>query len=719
MAHRRVSRRQFLIGTATTGAALAWGTREAPAQKKAASLRLWILKTYVEPTNKAVEASAQRWAAKHGGSVTVEYFTFEDMQTKYVAAIENKNTPDVGQLETSAPARFAGMGQLLDLSGFAKQVESQVGKPPANVAPVTIVDGKTWAIPWYIMAPFWYVWRDEFEKKKVKLPTTFEEAKQAAHALNRPRDNFYGLGQSWNRTADGYGVMQSLMYSYGAGWATRDGKYRSLKTPAMQKVMRWATDIYKEGIQPADTLTWTGSGNNENFIAHNIAQTSNGPSITFAMENAVAKATDAADRKKKEEALAIPLALPHPAGPETRRMWAIAMSFSIFKNSKDPEAAMSLVAHLLSPEETLGVMKDSYGQFAPVLDKGRLASADHGGGGRGAGEQRPHRRARQGHRRQVVGGPGHRVGGQEDQGDLLDARRVRLPRALGRDTGAAFLFLLPLLVLVIGLIGYPFARAIWLSLTDKLVGYPERFVGLRNYEYLWHDDTFREVVRNTLVFTAGSLVLKVLTGLAMALVLKGVWRGRNFFRGLFLLPWITSTVIIALTWRWMFDAFPGRGFFNSVLLDAGVLSRPIAFMATPEGAMMAVIVANWWRGFPFFGVSFLAGMQSIPRELYEAASVDGAATWRRFWHITLPGLKHVIIVTTLLSFILTINDFNIIYVMTRGGPGTATQVFATYSYQVAFNQLRWGRGVTVSIFLVPVLIVAIALVSRYLLRERE
>ena len=135
--------------------------------------------------------------------------------------------------------------------------------------------------------------------------------------------------------------------------------------------------------------------------------------------------------------------------------------------------------------------------------------------------------------------------------------------------------------------------------------------------------------------------------------------------------------------------------------------------------MAAVIVANWWRGFPFFGVSFLAGMQSIPRELYEAAAVDGAGASRRFWHITLPGLKHVIIVTTLLSFILTINDFNIIYVMTRGGPGSATQVFATYSYQVAFNQLRWGRGVTISIFLVPLLVLGIVLISRYLLRERQ
>jgi multiple sugar transport system permease protein len=299
---------------------------------------------------------------------------------------------------------------------------------------------------------------------------------------------------------------------------------------------------------------------------------------------------------------------------------------------------------------------------------------------------------------------------------VIRSARRRAPR---RDTVTALLFLLPLFVMVLGLIVYPFSRAIWLSFTDKLVGYPERFVGLRNYLYLIHDDGFRAVVRNSFVFTLGSVALKVLTGLGMALVLQGTWRWRNFFRGLLLLPWITSTVIIALTWRWMFDAFPGRGFFNSVMLDLGLLSHPVAFMATPAGAMAAVIVANWWRGFPFFGVSYLAAMQSIPGQLYEVAAVDGAGPWRRFWHVTLPGLKHIMIVTILLSFIWTINDFNIIYVMTRGGPGTATQVFATYSYDVAFNQLRWGRGVTISIFLVPLLVLGIALVSRYLLREKD
>jgi ABC-type glycerol-3-phosphate transport system substrate-binding protein len=372
-----VSRRTFLAGAASASATLALGARQAPAAIPGASLRLWILKTYVEPTNKAIEASAQRWAQKNNATVTVEYFTFEDMQTKYVAAIENRSTPDVGQLETGAPARFAGMGQLLDLTTFARQVEGQVGKPPANVAPVTVIDGKVYAIPWYIMAAFWYVWRDVFEKNKVKLPGTFEEAKQAAHQLNRPAESFYGMGQSWNRTSDGYGVMQSLTYSHGVGWADRGGKYRSIKTPGMQAVMKWATDIYKEGIQPPDTLSWTGSQNNEAYIARKIAQTSNGPSITFALENAVAKATDAKEKKQREELLANHLALPHLGGPDGRRMWAIAMSFGIFKSTKNPEAAMSLVAHMLSPEETLTVMRDSYGQFAPVLDKAREASKDY------------------------------------------------------------------------------------------------------------------------------------------------------------------------------------------------------------------------------------------------------------------------------------------------------------------------------------------------------
>ena len=251
------------------------------------------------------------------------------------------------------------------------------------------------------------------------------------------------------------------------------------------------------------------------------------------------------------------------------------------------------------------------------------------------------------------------------------------------------------------------------------MGYPERWVGLRNYVYLAEEDTFRTVVRNSLVFTVASVALKVLTGLAMALVLHATWRWRNFFRGLLLLPWITSTVIIALTWRWMFDAFPGRGFFNSVLLDAGLLTRPIAFMATPEGAMAAVVVANWWRGFPFFGVSFLAAMQTVPQELYDAAAVDGAGGWHKFWQITLPSIKGVVAVVTLLSTIVTLNDFNIVYIMTRGGPGAATHIFATYSYELGIMSQRWGLAMAASLASLPLVALLIVAVVRYLHREED
>ncbi len=380
MPSSRLSRRNFLAGAVGTSAALALPLRldAAPAVKKGTSLRLWILKTYVEPTNKAIEASAARWGEKHGASVTVEYFTFEDVQTKYVAAIENKNTPDVGQLETGAPARFAGMGQLIDLSTFSKQIEGEVGKPPANVAPVTIIGGKTYSIPWFIMPAFWYVWRDVFEKGKVKLPNTFEEAKAAAAALTRPKDNFYGMGQSWNRTADGYGVMQSLMYSYGVGLGEQ-GRQVPVHQESQDAGGREVGHRHLQG-QPAAGrhahLDRLGQQRELHRQEHR-PDVQRPVSITFALENALAKATDAKEKKAREEALANHVALPHPAGPDARRMQAICMSFGIFKNSKDPEAAMSLIAHLVSPAETVRVMNDSYGQFTPVLDKARAASKEY------------------------------------------------------------------------------------------------------------------------------------------------------------------------------------------------------------------------------------------------------------------------------------------------------------------------------------------------------
>lgn len=389
MFKQRMTRRNVLTGLAAASAPLALGASataspakrstvfSAPAVRQAVDLRLWILKTYVEPTNQAIEASVQRWAQQNNATATVEYFTFEDMQTRYVAAIENGNTPDIGQLETGAPARFSGMGQLLDLTDFAAEIEGEFGALPENLSAVATVDGRTYALPWYVMPAFWYVWRDVFEENGVELPETYDDVLAAAAELTRPSEGFWGLGHSWNRTTDGYGVMQSLMYSHGARWATEDGAYQSIRTPEMQAAMEWAAAIYGPDLQPSDAISWTGSSNNEAYVAKKIAQTSNGPSVTYALETAVAEAQDAEDRKLREAALENHLALPMPAGPDGRRMWAVAMSYGIFGNTQNPDAAMSLVRHLLSPDETQMVTEVSSGQFVPILSQAREASRDY------------------------------------------------------------------------------------------------------------------------------------------------------------------------------------------------------------------------------------------------------------------------------------------------------------------------------------------------------
>jgi multiple sugar transport system permease protein len=288
-------------------------------------------------------------------------------------------------------------------------------------------------------------------------------------------------------------------------------------------------------------------------------------------------------------------------------------------------------------------------------------------------------------------------------------------RRFGRDARVGYLFVLPLVVLVLALVAYPLGSAVHVSLTEKYVGYAPRFVGLKNYADLARDPIFHKVVWNSALFTVVSVAAKVVLGLLMALALHRTLAARRFVRGFLLLPWVAPTVITALTWHWMFDAL--RGVINVSLQGAGLIAQPIAWLGQPATAMAAVIVVNVWRGFPFFGVSLLAGLQAIPRDLYEAAAVDGASALRQFRHVTLPGLRPVLFVTTLISTIFTLNDFNIIYVMTRGGPGMATHVLATYTYEVGFHALRWGKAVAVSMFLMPVVAILIVLVARRLTRE--
>ena len=295
----------------------------------------------------------------------------------------------------------------------------------------------------------------------------------------------------------------------------------------------------------------------------------------------------------------------------------------------------------------------------------------------------------------------------------IDRRRL-LRLKMGRDFGLGYLLLTPLILVLFVLLAYPITIALWITLQDKTIGLPGSFIGLRNYsDLLTNDPYFWQVVRNGFVFTLGSVTLKLVVGMIMALILNQpiLWRG--FFRGILLMPWVAPTVVTALSWRWILDL---TGVLNLVLRDLGLMRTSIPWLAQYGTAILSLVLVNTWRGFPFFGITLLAGMQAIPQELYEAAEVDGATVWQRFWHITVPSLRTVILVVTILSIIWTFNDFGIVWLLTGGGPGHATDVFATYTYKLGFVTSRLGYGQTVSVILAPILILIIMILSPLMLR---
>ena len=291
-----------------------------------------------------------------------------------------------------------------------------------------------------------------------------------------------------------------------------------------------------------------------------------------------------------------------------------------------------------------------------------------------------------------------------------------LRRRLGADWHLGYLFVLPMVVMVLALVAYPFCYAAYLSLTRKYVGVPPVFVGFENYVRLAYDGFFRRAVWNSFVFTFASVGFKLVLGMVMALVLTSRIRYRNLFTGLLLIPWVAPTVVSALNFLWIFDA--SLGVLNYLLVKVfRILPQGVGWLSEPGTAMASVIFVNIWRGFPFFGISFLAGLKAIPGEQYEAAAVDGANIVQRFRHVTLPALRNIIIIVMLLSTIWTFNDFAIVYILTKGGPGGATQVLPVFTYEMAFGAQRLGEAIAVALYMLPALAAVIIVLSRYMRRS--
>jgi multiple sugar transport system permease protein len=281
----------------------------------------------------------------------------------------------------------------------------------------------------------------------------------------------------------------------------------------------------------------------------------------------------------------------------------------------------------------------------------------------------------------------------------------RRPSLLENNNVLGALFMLPAAVFLICFLTYPLGLGVWLGFTDTRVGRDGVFIGLENYEYLFKDNVFWISVFNTVLYTFVASVLKFALGLWLALILNQHLPFKTFFRAIILLPWVVPTVLSALAFWWIYDA--QFSIISWSLIELGLRDTPINFLGDATNARISVILANVWRGIPFVAISLLAGLQTIPVSLQEAASLDGASSWQRFRYVTLPMLTPIIAVVMTFSVLFTFTDFQLIYVLTKGGPVNATHLMATLSFQRGIPGGQLGEGAAIAVAMVPFLLGAI------------
>jgi multiple sugar transport system permease protein len=283
--------------------------------------------------------------------------------------------------------------------------------------------------------------------------------------------------------------------------------------------------------------------------------------------------------------------------------------------------------------------------------------------------------------------------------------RFMLSRLLNNRNTLGMLFMLPTAILLLVFLTYPLGLGIWLGFTDAKIGRVGQWIGFDNFEYLIGDPIAQLSLFNTVFYTVIASVLKFVLGLWLALLLNKNLPFKSFFRAVVLLPWIVPTTLSALAFWWIYDS--QFSIVSWALVKMGLIDRYIDFLGDPWLARISTIIANVWRGIPFIAISLLAGLQTISPSLYEAASIDGATPWQQFRYVTLPLLTPIIAVVMTFSVLFTFTDFQLIYVLTRGGPLNATHLMATLSFQRAIPGGALGEGAALATMMVPFLLAAI------------
>lgn len=285
-------------------------------------------------------------------------------------------------------------------------------------------------------------------------------------------------------------------------------------------------------------------------------------------------------------------------------------------------------------------------------------------------------------------------------------RQSAMRRLARRNSTTAFLLTLPLILLILGLVVYPFLYALYLSMLNKR---QTRFIGIENFTFLFSRETFWNVVFQSVLFAVSAVLLKAIIGFVLAHVLHALpAKGQRKWRGMLLVPWVIPPAISTLAWWWLFD--PSYSAFNWALMGIGV--DPVPWLGRAGWARFSVILVNVWYGAPFFMIMYLAALKSVPDQLYEAAAIDGASAWQKLRFVTFPMMRNIISITVLFSLIVTFANFDIVRILTNGGPQDSTHVFATYAFQVGIQSGDIPLGAAVSLFMFPLLAVFAILTLR-------
>jgi len=291
------------------------------------------------------------------------------------------------------------------------------------------------------------------------------------------------------------------------------------------------------------------------------------------------------------------------------------------------------------------------------------------------------------------------------------ARRSSPFAFLKRKSTIAFLMALPLILVIAVMVLYPAIYSLNLATLNKSM---ERYVGFGNFTFLFKRETFWMVVQQSVVFAVSAVFFKALIGFFLAHFVNNVpVKGQRKWRGMLLVPWVIPPAMSTLAWLWLFD--PSYSAFNWVLVRFGF--DGISWLGDPNWARFAVILVNVWVGSPFFLIMYLAALKSVPEQLYEAASIDGANWWQKLWYITLPMMRNIIAITALFSLIVTFANFDIVRVLTAGGPIDKTHVFATWAFQIGIESSDLPLGASVSLFMFPILAVAAVFILRDITRR--